>query len=118
MTPGDINNASAVLQVSSKVNEDLYMNVRRNSGMVDWLEKYFGEEAIKRYEMAGEKAAERATKQAVEQATKRATEQATETTTQNAVVSIMETLHLTLDQALDALQVEPEKRASIIAKIQ
>ena len=92
-TQGDVNNANAVLQVSSIANKTLYSRIRRDDTMCQALMEIMKEEVDERVKAA------------------------TDITMENNIRNIMDTLHLTADEAMDALKIPEEKRMQFVVKL-
>jgi hypothetical protein len=92
-TPGDINNANAVLQVSSKANRALYDRIRRNKEMCQALMEIMSEEVKEREDAA------------------------VEANQRESVLNLMEALNYTAEQAMDVLKIPQEKRERLISGI-
>ncbi len=103
--PGDKNNADAVLQVSISANDALYEGIRRDSDMCKALEDLM-QDVIEQRE-----------REAAEQAAKQAAEQAAINKTLSNIKSLMSTLKLTAEQAMDALQIPSSEQAMYMREI-
>lgn len=96
--PGDRRNADAVLQVSISANKALYEEIRRDSGMCEALEDLMKDVIEKRVEQGVQQGAQQATL--------------------DNLRSMMRTLKLTAEQAMDALQIPPSEQPVYLKKIQ
>ena len=89
---GDRHNANAVLQASTNANRALYKRIWRDDTMCQALMEIMKEEVDRRCDVASDN------------------------TTRNNVTALMETMHLSADEAMDALKIPADKRAVIMAK--
>ncbi len=94
VTPGDINNANAVLQVSVTANSDLYSMIRGDDIMCQALMELMKDEIEEREEIAAREAAKEATEDA------RGLD----------IKNLMTSLNLTAEQAMDVLKIPQENR--------
>ena len=95
-TQGDINNANAVLQVSSTANQDLFNQIRRRDEKVcQALMEIMSDEVQARVDAA--------------------VDAATKESQRTSVLNLMETLHLSAEEAMDALKIPESKRAKLMA---
>ena len=88
-SPGDINNANAVLQVSTTANKALYSQIRRDEVMCQALMEIMKDEIQ---------------------------EERDEVFVEN-IKSLMDSMHLSADEAMDALKVPAEKRQIFVVKL-
>jgi hypothetical protein len=104
-TPGEQENIDAVLQASVAANVELYENVRRDSGMCQALQELLKDEIDEKINLAvSEAISETADK--------------TETETQvRNIRNIMDALKYTAEQAMDLLNIPPQKRAMYLSKL-
>ena len=95
-TQGDINNANAVLQVSSTANQDLFNQIRRRDEKVcQALMEIMSDEVQAKVDVA--------------------VDAATKESQRTSVLNLMETLHLSAEEAMDALKIPESKRAKLLA---
>ena len=104
-TQGDLNNANAVLQVSVSANEELYSAIRRDSFMCQALMDLMKDEIDERVKKEREEAREEAREETRE-----------EVITDN-IKSLMSSLNLSEEQAMDALNIPKEKRQIFIVNL-
>jgi hypothetical protein len=96
-TPGEQENIDAVLQASVAANVELYENVRRNLGMCQALRELMKDEIEEEINLA-------------------VSEAETETQVRN-IRNIMDALKYTAEQAMDLLNIPPQKRATYFSKL-
>jgi hypothetical protein len=92
-TPGDIHNANAVLQVSTRANEDLYRQIRRNDYMCQALMEIMKDEVDKKVNTA------------------------VDTSMGESIKNVMESLHISADEAMDILKIPEEKKKMFLIKL-
>ena len=90
-TPGDRNNANAVLQVSSTANKSLFDEIRRDKKMCQALMEIMHEE--------------------VQQECDKAAKESSIATIRMNIKSLMKNMHLTAEQAMDALNIPASERS-------
>jgi Xaa-Pro aminopeptidase len=91
--PGEQENIDAVLQASVAANVELYENVRRDSGMCQALQELFKDEIDEKINTAVSEAK-------VE-----------------AIRSVMKNFKCSVDEAMDALDIPPQKRSTYLSKL-
>jgi CRISPR/Cas system CSM-associated protein Csm2 small subunit len=96
-TPGEQENIDAVLQASVAANISLYEDVRRDSVMCQALRELMKDEIDKEINLA-------------------VSEAETETQIRN-IRNIMDALKYTAEQAMDLLNIPPQKRAMYLSKL-
>jgi hypothetical protein len=100
-TPGEQENIDAVLQASVAANVELYENVRRNSGMCQALRELMKDEIDKEINLAVSEATDK-----------------TETETMvTSIRRVMKNFKCSVEEAMDALEIPPQKRAMYLSKL-
>ena len=90
---GDKNNVSAVLQVSSSANEELYDQIRRDNNMFETLKEIMKDDF------------------------KETAEKASEETTKKHISTIMKKMNITAEEAMDILEVPLEERKVFLVQL-
>jgi hypothetical protein len=96
-TPGDMNNINSVLQVSTNANKDIYDEIRRDNDMYDAI-MYLASDVIKKKEEEAYATSEEATRE-------------------TDIKRLMKNMNLTAEEAMNVLEIPPEKRKVFMVKL-
>ncbi len=119
--PADKHNVDAVLQVSIFANENVYNEIRRDSGMCDALRKLMKDEIADALAEAEEKGMEKGMEKGLEKGMEKGLEKGVAKGIDHAILSsvrnLMDTMKWTAEQAMDAIKIPSDERSKYVSKL-
>lgn len=119
--PVDKHNVDAVLQVSIFANENVYNEIRRDSGMCEALRKLMKDEIADALAEAEEQGIEKGIEEEIEKGIKKGIEQGIEKGIDHAILSsvrnLMDTMKWTAEQAMEAIKVPLDDRGRYASRL-
>ena len=115
--PADKHNVDAVLQVSIFANENVYNEIRRDSGMCDALRKLMKDESADALAEAEEKGMEKGLEKGMEKGLEKGVAKGIDHAILSSVRNLMDTMKWTAEQAMDAIKIPSDERSKYVSKL-